>query len=124
MVPRERILVVDDDVEFRELYRMALRFEGFDVDVASDGWSALQTIEQQPPALLILDLNMPCVDGWAVMRELAAHEETKAIPIIVVTGAEVRQALDQAAAILRKPITPEHVLPYIHQQLRGLPGPV
>jgi CheY-like chemotaxis protein len=114
---RHTILIVDDDPQFRELYSTALRFRGFNVTTASDGLSALRTIDQDIPSLIILDLNMPCVDGWTVLRELAAHEDTKAVPVIVVTGADVNRAALQSAAILRKPVLPEHVLSVIERQL-------
>lgn len=118
MKPQHTILIVDDDPHFRELYKTALRWRGFNVTTASDGLAALQSIEQEPPSLVILDLNMPCVDGWSVMRELAAHPSTERIPVIVVTGADVGKATVQAAAILRKPVFPDHVFPLIERQLR------
>jgi two-component system, chemotaxis family, chemotaxis protein CheY len=117
-VSRHTILVVDDDPQFRELYQTALRFRGFNVTTASDGLAALNTIDQQRPSLVILDLNMPCVDGWGVLRELGSHESTRGIPVIVVTGADVDKATLQAAAILTKPVLPEHVFPLIERQLR------
>jgi len=112
------ILVVDDDRNFRELYQTALRFRGFNVTTASNGLEALRSIERQRPSLVILDLNMPCVDGWGVLRELGAHESTSCIPVIVVTGADVDRATLQAAAILKKPVLPEHVFPLIDTHLR------
>jgi len=116
--PRHTILVVDDDPHFRELYQTALRFRGFNVTTASNGLAALQSIERTRPSLVILDLNMPCVDGWSVLRELGSHDSTKAITVIVVTGADVDRATLQAAAILRKPILPEQLFPLIERQLR------
>lgn len=94
-----------------------LRFHGFGVMTASDGLHALHAIERRRPALILLDLNMPCVDGWSVLRELAAGEATRTIPVIVVTGAEVGEAADQAAAILRKPIAPDQVVPVVERHL-------
>lgn len=117
MIRRHSILVVDDDPLFRELYRTALRLEGFDVSTASDGIAALRAIEVNPPSLVILDVNMPCLDGWGVLQELSRYESTKAIPVIVVTASDVIQATAQAAAILRKPIAPDELLPMIRQQL-------
>ena len=114
---RHTILVVDDDPSFRDLYTTALRLAGFDVVTSSDGLTALQHIEQDPPSLIILDLNMPCVDGWSVLQELGAHESTRAIPVIVVTGADVNKATLQAQAIVRKPATPDQVLPLIDRVL-------
>ena len=114
---RHTILVVDDDPTFRDLYSTALRFRGFNVVTASDGLNALRVLEQDVPSLIILDLNMPCVDGSSVLRELAAHDETRTIPVIVVTGADTDRAALQASAILRKPVLPEHVLPFIEREL-------
>lgn len=114
---RPSILVVDDDPHFRELYRTALRFEGFDVSTASDGVAALRAIERNPPSLVILDLNMPCLDGWGVLQELSRYESTTAIPVIVVTASDVVQATAQAVAILAKPIAPDELIPVIRRQL-------
>ena len=82
MIRRHSILVVDDDPLFRELYRTALRFEGFDVSTASDGVAALRSIERNPPSLVILDVNMPCLDGWGVLQELSRYDSTRNIPVI------------------------------------------
>lgn len=96
---------------------MALQFEGFTVATAADGIAALQAIEKDPPSLVILDVNMPCLDGWGVLRELGSNPRTKALPVIVVTGGDVLEATAQAAAILRKPLSPDDVLPLIYRQL-------
>jgi DNA-binding response OmpR family regulator len=114
---RHRILVVDDDALVRELYRTALRFEGFDVSTAPDGVAALRSIENDPPSLVILDVNMPCLDGWGVLEQLAHCESTRSIPVIVVTASDVVHATAQAVAILSKPIAPDELLPVIRQQL-------
>ena len=116
---RHTILVVDDDPHFRELYHAALRLRGFNVTTASDGLAALESIAQEPPSLVVLDLNMPCVDGWDVLHELNSNEATRAIPVIVVTGADVTRATLEAVAILRKPVFPEQVVPLIERHLRA-----
>jgi two-component system response regulator MprA len=109
--------VVDDDELVRELYRTALRFEGFDVATAPDGVAALRSIENDPPSLVILDVNMPCLDGWGVLKELARYPSTRSIPVIVVTASDVVHATARAVAILSKPITPDELLPVIRHQL-------
>jgi two-component system, OmpR family, response regulator MprA len=116
-IRRHSILVVDDDPLFRELYRTALRFEGFDVSTASDGFAALQSIERNPPSLVILDINMPCLDGWGVLDELSRYESTRAIPVIVVTASDIMHATVEATSILTKPVAPDELLPVIRRRL-------
>jgi CheY-like chemotaxis protein len=117
MRPRHSILIVDDDPSFRELYRMALRLEGFKVMTASNGVEALRVLEQETPSVVVLDINMPCLDGWSVLRELRAHPATRATPVIIVTGTDVHRATERAAAILNKPVMPDQVLPVIRREL-------
>ena len=117
--PRHTILVVDDDPAFLELYRMTLRLEGFDVVTATNGVEALRVAELRPPSLVMLDLNMPYLDGWSVLRELNAHADTADTPVIVITGTDVQRAIQRASAILKKPVMPDQLLPMIRRQLRG-----
>ncbi len=68
----ETILVVDDEPNIIELARMYLEQEGFRVQSASDGAKALEMIACQPPAVMVLDLMLPEVDGWDVCRRVRA----------------------------------------------------
>jgi DNA-binding response OmpR family regulator len=114
---RHRILVVEDDIALSNMYRVALCFAGFDVAVAHDGLTALMAIESEPPELIVLDLALPQLHGAVILSELAAKPETAAIPVIVVTGSDISEAVLQATAILRKPCTPELLLTAIEQRL-------
>lgn len=116
---RPTILIVDDDPELRKLYRTVLRLEGFDVLTASDGVEALHIIEGWTPSLVILDLEMPCLDGGSVLRELSSHAETRDTPVVVVTGADADRVADRGATVLHKPVTPEQLLPVIERQLKA-----
>jgi DNA-binding response OmpR family regulator len=69
-VARERILVVDDEAGIRELVGTYLRDEGFDVEEAVDGEAALERFRRQPPDLVVLDLRLPGIDGFDVLREI------------------------------------------------------
>ncbi len=70
VVPRERILVVDDESSIRDLVGAYLRKEGFDVDEARDGETALERFHQNPHDLVVLDLRLPGIDGFDVLREI------------------------------------------------------
>jgi two-component system chemotaxis response regulator CheY len=80
------ILVVDDDEMIRDLVRDALSDEGYAVVTASDGAEAFERIGEQMPALILLDMRMPVMDGWAFAR--AARERGLRLPIVVMTAAE------------------------------------
>ena len=81
-----RVLVVDDEAEIRELCRVNLEFEGFDVTEAANGAEALEAVRRQRPDLVFLDLMMPGVDGWDVLHELKSDDSLSAIPVILLTA--------------------------------------
>jgi CheY-like chemotaxis protein len=109
-VSRKVALVVEDNNDLRQLYRESLQYAGFDVCEASDGPQALRCIEQTPPDVIVLDIGLPTLDGVSVLEELAAHIDTRSIPIIVVTGQEVDEACLKPARVLRKPVLPSRLV--------------
>src|SRR5918994_1497543 len=87
--PRERtsrVLVVEDERDVAELLRYNLAKEGFDVVVAPHGSDALRAAREQQPDIILLDIMVPQLNGWEVCRRLKEDPETRAIPIIMVTG--------------------------------------
>ena len=106
---RRSVLVVDDDVATREMYRMALRIAGFDVETASDGVAALRRIEQHVPDVVVLDLDLPGINGIAVHGELDARERTRHVPIVIVTGTDWQSPFPVFAA-LSKPLSPHELV--------------
>jgi len=82
----ETILVVDDEANIIELARMYLEQENFRVEEARDGAAALEIVARQPPALMVLDLMLPEVDGWEVCRRVRAGDATPDLPIIMLTA--------------------------------------
>jgi signal transduction histidine kinase/DNA-binding response OmpR family regulator len=92
------ILIVEDEVASRELIRRVLDKEGFTVSEAENGRVALERVAERRPALIVLDLMMPEMDGFAFIEELRKRQEWRSIPIVVVTAkdltAEDRQRLN------------------------------
>jgi DNA-binding response OmpR family regulator len=80
------ILIVDDEEEIRELCRVNLEFEGFEVVEAADGLEALAISQESRPDLIFLDLMMPRMDGWEVLRRLKEKDETASIPVVLLTA--------------------------------------
>lgn len=81
-----RVLVVDDEAEIRELCRVNLEFEGFDVVEARNGNEAIELARRHRPDLVFLDLMMPGVDGWDVLHALKTDDDLASIPVILLTA--------------------------------------
>jgi two-component system OmpR family response regulator len=84
VVSTSRILVVDDEPNITELVAMALRYEGFEVETAGTGRQALAAVETFRPALMVLDVMLPDVDGFAVTERLTASRSR--VPILFLTA--------------------------------------
>jgi DNA-binding response OmpR family regulator len=87
MAPPTRILVVEDEIDIAELIKHTLERSGdAAVDVVSSGDAALKAVHDAPPDLVILDLNLPSIDGTEVCRLIRARPATAALPIIMLTA--------------------------------------
>jgi DNA-binding response OmpR family regulator len=84
-MPEPTILVVDDDPGILDAVAELLRVEGYEVETAANGVAALEAIARSRPALVLLDMRMPVLDGWGVARMLA--ERGIRVPILVMTAA-------------------------------------
>jgi two-component system KDP operon response regulator KdpE len=119
-----RVLVVDDEPQIRRVLRLALDSQGFDLRVAADGESALDTMRDWPPDLVITDLSMPGVDGLELCRRI---REKSAVPIIVlsVKGEERSKvaALDAGADdYVTKPFGMDELLARVRAVFRRAPA--
>jgi CheY-like chemotaxis protein len=83
------ILVVDDDTDAREVLRRTLENGGWPVAEAANGREALGALERSPPALVLLDLMMPEVDGFQVLEAMRREDRWREIPVVVVTAREL-----------------------------------
>lgn len=104
MSGRELVLVVEDDEGIREFVETALSDEGYEVMTAPHGAAALGLLEQRPPAIILLDMRMPVMDGWQFAQAYRAQPGPHA-PIIVVTAA--REATERAAQIGAEGVLPK-----------------
>jgi signal transduction histidine kinase/CheY-like chemotaxis protein len=100
-----RVLVVDDDPTFRALARRMLGESARQIVEAADGATALRLLRDDPPDLLLLDLNIPPPDGRAVLAAVRTEPDLAAVPVVVITAAEVDTAdgdMNAAAVVLQK----------------------
>ncbi len=106
------VLVVEDDLDLLGLVEMLLQDAGYPVRTASNGLLALQRVAEEMPALILLDMRMPVMNGWEFAREFRARHG-RACPIVVVTAAEnaqLRAAEVEAEGWLAKPFDLDDVL--------------
>ncbi len=105
-----RILVVDDDPKILSLLRTILTLAGYEVITASGGEQALRLHKKENPSLLLLDLSMPEMDGFAVLKRL---RQTSQVPVIVISAhiSHANEALQVGAnAFLAKPFRPNDLV--------------
>src|SRR5437016_6042615 len=105
--PTTRILVADDDQSIRQLLCTIVQREGFEVDCVADGIEAIEKLKQHEYALILLDLMMPRVDGFGVIRHLSRHAP-RVKPVVLVLTAYADQKFksvdpDIVAGVIRKP---------------------
>jgi two-component system, cell cycle response regulator DivK len=121
-------LVVDDDEDIREIYAESLALNGFRVLHAADGQQALAIAFAQRLAAVVMDLDMPIMDGLTATRALKRDARTTQVPVVVVTGSGRPEELQRARlagcdALLSKPCPPDVVIVAIEHILRGEPIP-
>ncbi len=87
-----KILVIEDDQTISNVVELNLKLDGYEVYLASDGEEGLRLIEEILPDLVILDVMMPKVDGWEVLMLMRQKEETKDIPVIMLTAISDEQS--------------------------------
>jgi two-component system alkaline phosphatase synthesis response regulator PhoP len=85
-VAKGRILVVDDEVYIVHILDFSLGMEGYEVVTALDGEQALEKVAQQKPDLIVLDIMMPKLDGYETCKALKSRDETKHIPVILLSA--------------------------------------
>ena len=109
------VLVVDDFADNRELYAATLADAGYEVVEAENGQEALDFIQRRRPAVVVMDLSMPVLDGWEATKRIKADAATAGIVIIAVTGHATHFGLQRAKesgadVVVAKPCLPQDLL--------------
>ena len=81
-----KILIVEDNVENWDMLSRRLQRRGYEVVIAGDGQQALEMARSEAPDLILMDMNLPVMDGWEATRRLKADPQTRALPVIAVTA--------------------------------------
>jgi two-component system cell cycle response regulator DivK len=116
------ILVVEDQLDNRQILRDLLGNAGYELLEAENGAEALTTVARQRPDLILMDIQLPVMDGYEATRRLKADPATKSIPIIVVTsyalsGDETKAREAGCDAYVTKPYSPRQLLGKVREFL-------
>lgn len=118
----KKILVVDDEPDIRKYLLLRLKKKGYAVASAQCGMEALERLHQDPPDLVLLDIKMPRLSGYDVLREMRKDESLKSIPVIFVTAhADTRSEREddvEADDLLLKPFEIEELFEKIEKHTR------
>jgi excisionase family DNA binding protein len=112
---RRRILIVDDDDRLREFVRVNLEMEGYSVREAASAEEGLSALDDEPPDLILLDVMMPQVDGWEMLRRVHERHGVGAIPVIMFSGKVDEDSLQAATSrgaqgFIGKPFNPQQLI--------------
>jgi len=120
---RKKLLIVEDNTELLELMRLGFKQAGFSVSTAANGLEAIKKARSLSPDVILLDLILPELDGFAACEALRRTQETSSIPIIMLTGltseftrfAGMESGADE---YVTKPASPEQLLPKVKYWMR------
>ena len=119
---RKKILIVDDERLMRAVLQHNVILAGYDVIVASNGREAMQKIQEVTPDLIVVDLVMPDMNGFEMLRRIRSNKETMQTPVIVVSALQSQTDIEEAKAsgadiYLTKPIKPEEFIKHVKKYL-------
>lgn len=119
-----KVLVIDNEPNIQKLLRVNLAASGYEVRAAGNGETGLRLAREERPELVILDLRMPGLSGWDVLKSLKADPALSAVPVIVMT-ASVRHSQEEralragAASYMTKPFSVDDLLAAVQKALDG-----
>jgi DNA-binding response OmpR family regulator len=118
-----KIAIVEDDPTISQMYRMKFEADGFDVELATDGKTGIDMVQNFLPDIILLDLQMPGMNGDEVLSEIRAHDWGKDIPVIILTNTskeespKVIENLNVAGYILKAELTPRQVVERVKETI-------
>ncbi len=116
----KKILFADDDVNIIEVLEIRFKSEGYEVTTANDGEEALLKMRAEKPDLVVMDIAMPKMNGYTLVREMKADDNLKDIPAIVLSGKDTMEDIFQIEGVgtyLVKPFEFDELLAKVKEQL-------
>ena len=124
-----RLLLIEDDPEVANMYRLRLEMDGHTVELASDGESGLRAATENPPDLVFLDAHLPGMTGLELLAALRASEPTRSLPVVILTANDEPELRRQGAELgardylVKSQHTPSEVAGRVAGWVLGSPSP-
>jgi two-component system phosphate regulon response regulator PhoB len=121
------ILVTEDNPLHMKIFVLNLTFKGYRVLEAENGLKGLELARREVPDLILVDLTLPKMEGWEMIRQMKGTAETSAIPVIVVSARRPQDEEHEARALridhyVSKPFNPEHLMDLVDRTVRRKPS--
>lgn len=119
-----KIAIIEDDQVISQMYRMKFEADEFEVQVADNGRDGVELVEHMQPDLILLDMQMPVMDGAEALKEIRSHDWGKTIPVIVLTNMGEEEApknlhsLGIHSYIVKADLTPRQVVDRVKTALK------
>jgi CheY-like chemotaxis protein len=121
---KKKIMIVEDDSFVMDIYNTKLNQEGYEVLSAENGAEAIKELEKEIPDLILLDIIMPYVDGWQVLKKIKTDERLKNIPVILLTNLSQKEDINEGLGLgaddylIKSHFTPSEVLEKIKKYIK------
>ena len=124
-----KILIVDDDIKNRKLFRVALQNSGYEIIEAENGEQAIKLAKENLPNLILMDIQMPVMDGISAFKVIRADENTKNIPVIALTSYAMKGDREKFLAegfndYISKPIDVKEFIEIVKKHITPLNPPL
>lgn len=118
-----KIAIIEDDPVINQMYRMKFEADGFDVAIASDGQRGVELVREFQPDIILLDIQMPQMDGAEALTEMRKHDWGASTPVLILTNLGEEEApsalkkLNVSSYIVKADLTPKQVVERVKQTL-------
>lgn len=122
---KTKVCIIDDADDIREIYSVKFLTEDYDVVSAKDGEEGLRVVRSEKPDVILLDLQMPVKDGFAVLEELRDDAELKRIPVLILSNVDDEETFKRAGEfetrfyLIKSLVTPQKVVDTVREALRS-----
>jgi len=119
---KKKVLVVDDDADLAKMLKVRILAEGYEFMGAMEGREMLEVLKTRKPDVILLDIMLPNMDGYSILREMRKHEEYLDIPVIILSAKEKKKmgdlfALEKVAFFVEKPFDIKDLMEKIKESL-------